>query len=148
MGFDPDAFDENAFDPDAFDFADDGPPPVLSDGYMGGTAVSGLGIMQTIFLAEGVPVPVSAKFLNGVAHDESGFRYVALWPASGIVAYSSGRALRTDGAQCILEGAPTIQMAGFGYTNRGELCVSAVAGSNFIQGISVNNGLTAVSDPN
>jgi hypothetical protein len=146
MGFNPLGFDEGAFDPEAFDFNDD-PPPVLSDGYSGGTAVSGLGVMQTIFLADVEPVPVSARYINGIAHDSSGFRYVALWPASGIVTFSSGRALRPDGAQIVIQSAPTRYMAGIGYLQRGDMCVTTSPGSNFVQGFSVNsNGQVAVTE--
>jgi len=121
-------------------------PAPDGENYVGGTLVDGAGIMQTIFLADGVPVPGTAKFLNGIAHTIFGERYVALWPGSGIVTYNAGRALRTDGAQCIVQSAPTVYLAGFGFTNRGELCVTTVAGSNYVQGFNVNNGRTAVSN--
>lgn len=126
---------------------EDGPaPPASVDGYSAGTAISFEGVMQTIFLADGSPVPPGSFYLNGIAHDNEGQRYVALWPGSGIVTYSSGRALRTDGAQCILGSAPSVYLAGFGYSGRGELCVTISPGPNYVNAISVNNGLTAVSD--
>lgn len=113
--------------------------------YMNGTAVAPDGTMQVLTLGDGNPVPVDAVFINGIAHSGLGQRYIALWPASGIVTYQSGRAIRTDGAQIVLAASPFIYLAGFGYTVRGELCVTNTPGPNFVQGYSVNNGQTAVS---
>ncbi len=111
----------------------------------GGTAVAPDGTMQVLVLGLGVPVPQDAVWIDGIAHSTLGQRYIALWPANGIVTYSGGRALRPDGAQTYVNDPPQTYMAGFGYSTRGELAVTTSAGPNFVAGFSVNGGRTAVS---
>lgn len=114
--------------------------------FISGTAVSPEGVMQTLVLGDGVPVPGDAVFIDGIAHSPIGQRYIAPWPSSGIVGHSGGRALRVDGAQTYVTDTADVYMGGFGYSVRGELCVTTSASSNFVAGISVNDdGQTAVS---
>jgi hypothetical protein len=113
--------------------------------YLAGTAVSAFGTIQVLFLNDVTPVPAGAVFIDGIAHSADGFRFVANWPVSGIVSYVDGRAVRPDGAQIIITDPPVPYLGGYGYTTRGELCVTLSTGPNYIAGISVVDGKTSVS---
>jgi hypothetical protein len=108
--------------------------------YLVGTALSNFGVIQVIFLNDVTPVPSTARFIKGIAHDPNGFRYVANWPVSGIVSYVSGRAIRPDGAQVIITDNAVPFMGGYGYTARGELTVTLTLSSIYIAGIAVSTG--------
>lgn len=91
-----------------------------------GTAVAADGVMGAIFLDDSTPVPASAVFLNGFAHDNDGMRYVALWPASDAVTYRRGIAARNDGAMIIAtSGTTAAHLAGWAVTSRGEVLSAA-----------------------
>lgn len=114
----------------------------------GGTAYSSNGTMQTVFLTDGTPVPAGAVYANGIAHSVGGFRYVALWPGSGVVSYNRGLACRTDGAMCIdPAGVIVARLLGMGVTFRGEVVVSANAPEVITSGLGLqNSGALSVSD--
>lgn len=93
-------------------------------GYVGGTAVSADAVMGTTFLDDETPVPAAAFFVNGFAHDDSGRRYVALWPGTGTVYFHAqqGVARRSDGAMIIdPSGTTATRLAGWALTARGEV---------------------------
>jgi len=101
------------------------PPPAGGGGFVGGTAVDDTGVIGTIYLGDGVPVPAGAVYINGFAHSQTGQRYVCPWPASGAVTHHGGIARRPDGAMCVLlAGAIACHVAGWGMTARGEVIVS------------------------
>jgi hypothetical protein len=92
------------------------PPSWVVAGYSGGTAVSADGTMGTIYLGDASPVPETAFFIAGIAHHSDGRRYVC---------DISGRAIRDDGAMCIVtSGTPAAYVAGWPMSARGEVRVS------------------------
>jgi hypothetical protein len=95
---------------------------------IGGTAVDATGIVGTTFLDDATPVPAGAFFINGIAHDANGLRYVCLWPGDDVVFRSGGIAVRPDGAMCVATGGtPEAYARGFALTERGEVIVSTSA---------------------
>lgn len=91
-------------------------------GYVGGTAISAEGVMGTTFLDDSTPVPAASFMLNGFKHDDTGRRYVALWPASNQVTYHGPVARRSDGAMIIdPSGTTVIKPSGWALTYRGEV---------------------------
>lgn len=124
--------------------------PAALNWYRGGTAVNSDGVMGTAFLNDATAVPSTRVMVSGIAHDQAGLRYVALWPASGEVYYNDGRALREDGAMVITTSgttqgyydgiamtyrgetivstdSPQLSRSGFGLRSDGSLCVSEAA---------------------
>lgn len=106
------------------------------------------GSMATIFLGPAVAVPANAVMLGGIAHSQSGWTYVANWPSSNEVYYRAGQAVRSDGAMLITTGPVEIEAGGFGYTQRGELCVTEVAPTTFHNGYGFINGPVSVTAAN
>lgn len=110
-------------------------------GWIGGTAVSADGVMGTTFLDDSTPVPAGSFFLGGIAHDGTGRRYVAEWPASNEAYIIGGIAIREDGAMLIdPSGTIVTHLGGIGLTYRGEI-VAAVATPDL-----VHNGIGLKSD--
>lgn len=104
-----------------------------------GTHINKDGQMVTVFLDDATPVPNGAVYINGIAHTGSGDRYVALWPGDGVVFYSAGRAVRPDGAQCILSSTDPsdVYLAGMRYSARGELRVIVAAATHYVNGFGL-----------
>lgn len=99
--------------------------PAALNWYAGGTAVNASGVMGTSFLDDATPVPSTKIMLGGIAHDQNGLRYVALWPASNVVFYNGQRAIRSDGAMVIAtSGTIARHCGGMAMTFRGETLVS------------------------
>jgi hypothetical protein len=100
--------------------------------YYGGTAYSDLGVMGATFLDDETPVPAGAFIRQGFAHDETGRRYVALWPDNDAVTYHAGIARRHDGAMVIAAtGTVASRIQGLSLTARGEV-IAAVDTPDFI----------------
>lgn len=89
----------------------------------GGTAINANGQMVTTYLDNVTAVPGTARFVGGIAHDETGARYVCPWP-SGSVFYHGGIAVRSDGAMVISTGSPEYRHGGMPTSYRGEVIVS------------------------
>lgn len=122
--------------------------PSVASGYVGGTAVSDTGVMQTIFLADDTEVPVDAVFINGIAHDSSGFRYVCTFPIIQDETYKSGIALRADGAMIINSGGViSARVNGWALTSLGEVVVTVAAPDVIYRGFGLlDDGTLCVTD--
>lgn len=103
--------------------------------------------MGTIFLEEAEAVPVTAVFINGVAHNSDGMRYVCEWPSSDNVVYNDGIAIRPDGAMIITTGDTV-----FGYsaeiplTARGEVLATSDTPDIIIGGSGLASGRVSMSE--
>lgn len=98
--------------------------------WFGGTAYSDLGVMGSTFLDDATPAVGYIR--QGFAHDSTGRRYVALWPADNKVTYQAGIARRHDGAMVIAtSGTIASRIQGLAMTFRGEV-ISAVDTPDFV----------------
>lgn len=124
------------------------PPAFTAAGYIGGTAVDAAGVMGTIFIDEGVPVPAGTVYISGFAHHQDGRRYVCPWPVSNQVFYFEEIARRSDGAMCIVTGGTVQENAsGVAQTSRGEIIVSTSQPQLVHEGFGLRmNGALCVSD--
>jgi len=119
----------------------------LGGWWLSGEQLDRDGIIGTVFLDDVTAVPATAVFHNGFAYTPDGRRYVANWPSSGVVNYHNGMAIRPDGAMVVTTAAPEVYRAGFGMTNRGELCVALMDSDHYNAGIGVTTiGRTGVSN--
>lgn len=120
----------------------------LVNNWVAGTLVAGTGILQTIYLADGTPVPGGAVFINGIAHSPDGYRYICPWPSVAGVAYNAGRAIREDGAQIVaLSMTVSGYHSGFGLSYRGEQYISLTAEGRYKDGLGIRSvGSLPVSD--
>lgn len=119
--------------------------------FIKGTLVSDTGVMQTQYVVDGQSLPAGAVVLDGIAHAQTGERYVASWPSSGSVFYSEGRAVNSVGAQVVLDSAgvtPATYVNGVGMTARGEALVTMTGTPRYVAGIGVTDtGAMLVSNP-
>lgn len=108
--------------------------------YTAGSLVAESGIMQSIYLADAVGVPVDAVFIQGIAHSSLGFRYVCPWPTIQTVGYKRGQAIRADGAQTVALSLTTEGVSsGFSLSSRGELLISLSAEDRFKDGVGIKS---------
>lgn len=115
----------------------------------GGTAFASNGIMGTIYLDDGTPVPAEAVMCNGFMHHQDGRRYIAPWPSSNVVYYKwDGIAVRSDGAMVVAPAGTIAEDAhGTSVTYRGEVVVGTVAPTFFDDGVGLlQDGTLCVSD--
>jgi hypothetical protein len=107
----------------SFWFSGEAPDPIYI--YTSGMAFDGSGRMRTSFLADGAAVPSSAVFRGGIAHSQTGVRYVAAWPMDDVVTYLGGIAMRPDGAMIVAtSGTAVAASGGLRFTSRGEVLVT------------------------
>lgn len=118
-------------------------------GFSNGTLVSDTGVMQTQSLGDGQAVPAGSVSINGIAHTQTGERYVTTWPADNAVQYLNGAAVRNDGAQVVAESiTPAVFINGIGRTARGETFVATAGTPFFMNGFGVTAaGALLVSNP-
>lgn len=147
-GFDVNAFPDANFDPAGFEKEDFEPPDWIGVGFMGGWAVDALGVMGSLFLADGVGVPAGAQFLGGIAHSQAGRRYVCPWPASNKVHYRGQVAVREDGAMCIATAGVAVPGQVWALTARGEvLATDSQAVQRVVDGVGLrDNGFVVLEN--
>jgi hypothetical protein len=123
-------------------------PSVAVTNFIAGTAVAADGMMQTIYLSDGVTVPSDRVMVNGIAHSLQGSRYICSWPTIQGVTYNAGRAVRADGALvCAIEMTVAGHYSGFGLSYRGESYISLSTEGKFKDGLGIRTaGQLPVSD--
>jgi hypothetical protein len=115
----------------------DVPPTPANAYYIDGTAFDENGRMVTEFIGPTDPLPTPVKYLCGIAHDESGARYVTTWPGGGQVRYIEGFAVRVGGVQIIATSGKVGANRGLPVTRRGELVVTENLPVRAVEGIGV-----------
>lgn len=125
-------------------------PPTPGNAYkfINGTAFDQDGRMMTRFIDPGDPLPYTGNFIEGLAHDSGGKRYVTSWP--GAAGYIGGFAVRPDGVQVIAADAtPVRAIEGLGVTARGEATATDLLPVNAVGGFGTDAlGRLSVTEKN
>lgn len=123
-------------------------PTWIGAAFMAGWAVDAAGVLGTDFLDDVTPVPAGSFYDGGFARSAAGLRYVAAWPASGLVVYEGKIARRRDGAMCIATAGTAVEpRAGWALTFRGEVLATTAAPELVKDGVGLRqNGFVCMSE--